>query len=754
MKKIISKLLSLSVLSVSLMLTTTCIKLEKSMLVSTGEVTNISATSADAAGEIIDLGELAVQHGHYYGKSPNLTTSDLKTQLGQPSAIGGFTSQLSDLETSTKYYIKAYINDGTETVFGTEKSFTTGAASAPVVTTTSISDITSTSASSGGNITNDGGSPVTARGVCWNTSAGPTINDIVSDDGTGSGSFTSSLTSLSPNTTYYVRAYATNSIGTDYGDEISFKTDAAASTPPTAAAAAATVLTNTTATLNGAVNANGSNTIVTFEYGTTIIYGSSVTANQSPVTGTIATTVDAQLTGLTAGTLYHFRVKAVSAEGTSYSDDLSFTTLQLPLTTTEPVTNITPYTATLNGIVNAANLSTTVTFEYGPSASYGSTVIATPNPVTGEIQTNVSAGITGLDCNTTYYVRAYSTNSSGTAYGNQVSFTTNQCPVAPTVTTSPVGNIASTSVQSGGNVTDNGGAIVTVRGVCWSTTENPTITSSDFLTEGSGVGNFSIPITGLTRYTTYYLRAFATNSAGTGYGEEISFKTLWDNSNIADIDGNVYKTIQIGDQIWMAENLKVTRFSNGNPITLVTSTAEWDAFTYANADKAYCYYDNSTLNLSIYGALYTWAAALNGNSGSDNNPSGIQGVCPTGWHIPGDQEWKVMESYLGMNPSVLNDFGSRGTDEGGKLKEAGTVHWYTPNTGATNETGFTALPGGERTSTGSFTGKTTSAYFWTTAPDLVNSNNAITRSLNWGTSTVYRSSQNKLYGISVRCVKN
>ena len=536
MKNIISKLLSLSVLSVSLMLTTTCIKLEKSMLVSTGEVTNISARSADAAGEIIDLGEGAVQHGHYYGKSPNLTTSDLKTQLGQPSAIGGFTSQLSDLETSTKYYIKAYINDGTETVFGIEKSFTTGAASAPVVTTTSISDITSTSASSGGNITSDGGSPVTARGVCWNNSAGPTLNDIVSDDGTGSGSFTSSLTSLSPNTTYYVRAYATNSIGTDYGDEISFKTDAAASTPPTAAAASATALTNTTATLNGAVNANGSNTIVTFEYGTTILYGSAATATQSPVTGTSATEVDATLTGLTSGTLYHFRVKAVSSEGTTFSDDLTFTTLQLPVSTTGAATSVTNTTATLNGTVNAANLSTTVTFEYGTSISYGSTVAAIPDPVTGGNPTSVSADLTDLIPQTTYHFRVKAESAGGTTYGNDQTFQT-LC-TAPTLTTDVATNPDSTTITLNGTVNANSFSTTVTFEYGTTTAYGSSIGATPGTVSDNSYAAISAGVTGLLSNTLYHYRIKAVNCAGTVYGSDQTFTTLCTTPNTLTLDAS------------------------------------------------------------------------------------------------------------------------------------------------------------------------------------------------------------------------
>ena len=143
------------------------------------------------------------------------------------------------------------------------------------------------------------------------------------------------------------------------------------------------------------------------------------------------------------------------------------------------------------------------------------------------------------------------------------------------------------------------------------------------------------------------------------------------------------------------------------------STSGWDALGVN--DKAYCWYDNNTANRDTYGGLYTWAAAVNGTTGSDTNPSGVQGVCPDGWHLPSDAEWKELEMFLGMSQVDANESGWRGTDEGGKLKEAGTTHWNSPNAGATNESGFTALPGGFRDFDGSFNNLGYNAAFWAAA---------------------------------------
>ena len=223
--------------------------------------------------------------------------------------------------------------------------------------------------------------------------------------------------------------------------------------------------------------------------------------------------------------------------------------------------------------------------------------------------------------------------------------------------------------------------------------------------------------------------------------------------SIIDIrDGQVYKVVKIGQQWWMQENLKATKYTNGPPIPLVEGTSEWDAL--GNTDKAYCFYNNSDSIANIYGALYTWAAAMNGATSSDANPSNVQGICPIGWHIPSDAEWKELEMYLGMSQAQADGTNPRGTDEGGKLKEVDTTHWASPNNGATNSSGFTALPGGVRGS--GFVGMGYDAYFWSSAE--CNSNSAWYRRLNYDFSVVIRYGPStdygfKGYGFSVRCVK-
>ena len=204
-----------------------------------------------------------------------------------------------------------------------------------------------------------------------------------------------------------------------------------------------------------------------------------------------------------------------------------------------------------------------------------------------------------------------------------------------------------------------------------------------------------------------------------------------------DIDGNVYRTVKIGNQIWMAENLKVTHYSNGDAIPEVAGNTEWADLT----SGAYCHSPLVQEYFEIYGLLYNWYAV-----------SDSRNIAPEGWHVPTDQEWKELEMYLGMSESVAELSGMRGTDEGGKLKEIGTDNWKYPNTGATNESGFTALGGGGRDFSGYFFGLGEDEDWWSGTE--VNSTTAWTRGLDFDRSDTDRWMDVKQCGFSVRCIKD
>ena len=251
----------------------------------------------------------------------------------------------------------------------------------------------------------------------------------------------------------------------------------------------------------------------------------------------------------------------------------------------------------------------------------------------------------------------------------------------------------------------------------------------------------SLDLSGLLPSCIYHYRIKAVNLLGTTFGSDQVFTTGSSSNSIQDIDGNVYKTVQIGTQTWMAENIKTSRYADGTPVQLIISQDTWNFLT--ESDKAYCYYNNDTANLRTYGALYTWAAAVNGSIGSETVPSGIQGICPTAWHIPSEAEWNVIEAYLGGSTIV-----------GGKMAETGLAHWASPNAGATNSSGFTALPGGYRlVYPYSLIDIKNRATFWTST--LYPTYNAIYyRYITNNGGGLYSTFGYKSNGRSVRCVKN
>jgi len=207
---------------------------------------------------------------------------------------------------------------------------------------------------------------------------------------------------------------------------------------------------------------------------------------------------------------------------------------------------------------------------------------------------------------------------------------------------------------------------------------------------------------------------------------------------VTDIDGNLYKTVKIGTQWWMAENLRATRYSDGSQIPEVTDDWDWRSMT----TDGMCWYDNDyTKYGSVYGGLYNWYAVDQGK------------LCPAGWHVPTDQEWQILEKHLGMSQADADKLGWRGSDEGSKLKDTGTVHWVSPNTGATNITGFSALPGGYRNHFNGYFGFVTGVgYFWTASSPSTYF--AWYRELGYHETKIQRSYFDYKYGFSVRCVKD
>ena len=309
--------------------------------------------------------------------------------------------------------------------------------------------------------------------------------------------------------------------------------------------------------------------------------------------------------------------------------------------------------------------------------------------------------------------------------------------ISPTVETTAVSEILYATATSGGTIADDG-APVAQRGVCWSSDPMPTI-ENNRTSDGSGSGDFVSSISGLKFGTLYHVRAYATNSIGTSYGSDkvfttktagVTFNPSLTYGTMTDIDGKIYKTIQIGIQVWMAENLKTSRLNDGTAIPLVINNAQWTNLL----TPAYCWFNNNdTLYENIYGAYYNWFTVSTGK------------LCPDGWHIPSDSEWQSMIDYLGGSSAA-----------GSKIKEAGTNNWIFSNADATNLSGFTALPAGQRSALdGTFNGQGDYGGWWsTTELDPSPLSAAWVRWIHGDTTVVARNEIFKIDGFSVRCVKD
>ena len=308
----------------------------------------------------------------------------------------------------------------------------------------------------------------------------------------------------------------------------------------------------------------------------------------------------------------------------------------------------------------------------------------------------------------------------------------------PVLMTSAIDSISNISAKSGGEIKSDGGLPIIAKGVCWSTNTNPTINDNK-TNNGTGSEKFTCIIKGLIRGTKYYVRAYTINSKGTYYGNEVSFKTLFDGLGqmLSDVDGNTYKTVYIGTQQWMAENLKVSKYSDGSSIPNITDKIQWSNLT----SGAWAYYNNDAANNVKYGKLYNWYAVSPTTNGNKN-------VCPTGWHVPTDEEWTVLTDYLGgINVAE------------GKMKEVGTSNWNSPNTGATNTSLFSALPGGYRNYVGNFNGIGADGY-WSSSSLVINFNPSITYDKVWlshlgsANGVALSSIGSKRTGLSVRCLRD
>ena len=390
-----------------------------SVVVTTSEPMLITAISAMGGGEVtVSDGTYILVRGLCWATHENPTTNE-DSFVEEGSGVGSFTASMTGLNISTTYYVRAYAVTPIGTVYGDQKTFTTRDG-IPTLTTAEVTNIAGATATCGGNITDNGGLNVTARGVCWSTSPDPTIADSHTTNGSGLGSFSSSITGLNVSTTYYVRAYATTAAGTAYGDQKTFTTRDGI---PSVTTADVTNIMAESATCGGTVTDNCGLTVIA--RGVCWSTSPTPTLDDSHTTnGSGNGSFSSSITGLSLSTIYYVRAYATTSAGTGYGEQLSFTTRNgIPTVATSDVTNIGPTWAHSGGTITDDG---------------GLTIIAkgvcwsiSPYPTLADSHTNDGNGtnsytsyITGLNLSTTYYVRAYVTNSIVTVYGNQLSFTT------------------------------------------------------------------------------------------------------------------------------------------------------------------------------------------------------------------------------------------------------------------------------------------------------------------------------------------
>ena len=504
-------------------------------------VSGVSETGATLAAGVTSDGGLTITGKGFYYSSTNASPTAADNTVTSTESGTDISATLSGLTPNTTYYVCAYATNAKGTSTGAVTQFTTASDSTtPTVETGEVASVTESSATFTGTVTDDGGGTVTATGFYYGLTANPESDGTRVTATAGSdGTFTRSVTGLTASTHYYVCAFAENEAGTSYGTVREFTTNSG-STTPTVATGEVTDVTESSATFTGTVTDDGGATVTAtgFYYGLTTNPESSGTR----VTATAGDdgTFTAGVTGLTSSTHYYVRAFAENEAGISYGTARDFTTgttLSVPAVSSTSVTDITTGTATATA---------TVVSDGGAEVTAKGFYYGTNNPPTAADMTflltdtgsDITASLTGLEANTRYYIRAFATNSQGTAEGSINVFTTQSDITTPTVGSVTASDTTSTSVHLLATILDNGNAEITEKGFCYTTSAStaPTVDDSKAVDTATG-DDITLTLTGLSANTVYYIRAYATNSSNrTGYSDTITVRTTA--SNVPSIDDN------------------------------------------------------------------------------------------------------------------------------------------------------------------------------------------------------------------------
>jgi formylglycine-generating enzyme required for sulfatase activity len=561
----------------------------KTLSVSTTNAYFIMATSAISGGSILsnaDSSSLTIQaRGICWNTFPNPTIADSVRTSG--AAPGNYTTLMENLKPLTTYYVRAFVTNSRGTFYGSEINFTTQSGLI-ALNTEQVIEVTAHSALLKGTISGDGGAAITDRGFCWNTNPNPTLEHSNIHLVGGAGMFQYTLSDLQSGTTYYFRAYATNSTGTCYGEEFNFKTNgtlAYVTTNPI------TDITSVSASSGGLVTSDGSALISARGVCWSTTENPTIDLLTKTEDGTGPGNFSSTMTGLHFGTTYHVRAYVTNPVGTSYGADVTFRTSPvIPTVETVSISAITAHSISMTGKVwnsGGADINTR-----------GACCSTTAEPTTQDIKMESGFGmgtytvtLSGLTANTTYTLRSFASNSVGFAYGNSLSFTTLGIPA---VSTSNVSNVTITSAQCGGSISFEDGNRIQARGICWSTSQNPTVDLSTKTVDGSGGGEFTGTMTQLPSNTKIYVRAYATYESGTSYGAQLSFTT---DQNVA-ID---YVNIPAGSFIMGSPTTETDRNSDETQHQVNVSAFKMSKYEITNAQYA------AFLNAKNIGsnALYT-----------------------------------------------------------------------------------------------------------------------------------------------------
>ncbi|MCF8357557.1 MAG: fibrobacter succinogenes major paralogous domain-containing protein [Prolixibacteraceae bacterium] len=410
----------------------------------------------------------------------------------------------------------------------------------------------------------------------------------------------------------------------------------------------------------------------------------------------------------------------------------------LPQVTTAEVIDITDNSAFAGGSV--ANSGTLAVTQRGVCCNTEENpTLADTKLASGNGEGDFSVTIENLLPETEYFVRAYATCEMDTVFGSTKSFTTLPVPL-PVVSISDTEDITETSaIINAEVVNENDDFEIREHGIC------PKI-NSEYLSfndlkkpAGQGTGEFTVTLDNLSPESEYEYRAYAITQNDTFYSNFISFTTLAKAyseiefnpevayGEITDVEGNTYQTVEIGTQVWMAQNLNTTQYNDGSAIPLITGESEWESTTTG----AYCNYNNDEATGSMYGKLYNGYTVETGK------------LCPVGWHVPESDEWETLIAFLGGEMVA-----------GGKLKEQGTTHWSESGDDITNESGFTALPGGIRTYNGAYNAINIGGYWRAASASETQEGFMVTFWAGSWNAGFNIGEDPKNAGLSVRCIKD